>query len=99
MLVIAREKVDVPRPWRERVRRYLLLDIAASFGRKLGPSGQDLKGMFLVPGYGPFHGLPLDDLATHALRVAPVLQRDWASPQVILRDVRWLCERGFAMAG
>lgn len=98
MLVTNGKRRDVAAVRRETVRRYLLLDIAASFGDKVEATDQ-LKGKLLVPGFGPFHGLALDQLAARALAFAPALAQDWGSPEVILRDIRWLCERGFAMAG
>jgi hypothetical protein len=52
----------------------------------------------LVPGYGPFHGIKLDTLVEEALRLAPGLQTDLNQSQVILGDIRWLCEQGMAMS-
>lgn len=89
--------LGVPMPRREVVRRYLLLDTAARTGTQLDPRRPGFKGQFLVPGYGPFHGLPLDELAKRAIAAAPSLKLDWSSPEVILGDIRWLCERGFAI--
>lgn len=97
MLVGDRTKADVSPARREVVRRYLLLDVAACFGRVVDPRGVGLKGHFLVPGHGPFFGLPLDELASKAIEQAPPLRADWSSPSVILGDIRWLSQRGFAM--
>ncbi len=79
------------------VRRYLLLDSTAKHGRPL--SGQDLRGSLLIPGYGPFFGLKLDEAAEVAMREAPILKQDWKQPGEVLKDIRWLCDQGMAMAG
>lgn len=90
---------EVPAQHRDLVRRYLLLDVAARQGAQIDPRNPAFKGHFIVPGYGPFHGLRLDDLGRLAMVAAPGLKADWSSPHVILGDIRWLCERGFAMTG
>lgn len=79
-------------------RRYLLLDITAQEGVASTNSTEKLSGCLIVPGYGPFHGLKLDVLAERAIQLAPELKSDWSSPEVILQDIRWLCEQGYAMA-
>jgi hypothetical protein len=79
-------------------RRYALLDLAANCGAQpLSPDDQ-LKGALLIPGYGPFHGLKLDILAKEAVKQFPALKDDWSLPEVILGDIRWLCEQGLAMS-
>ncbi len=84
---------------RDLVRRYVLLDVTARQGAQLDPRNPAFKGHFIVPGYGPFHGLRLNELGRLALEAAPALKSDWNKPDVILGDIQWLCERGFAMTG
>lgn len=82
---------------RELVRRYLLLDVVACFGEAPKPS-EKLSGSLLVPGYGPFLGMKFDDMAAKALELAPSLKSDWQDPQVVLGDIRKLCDDGLAMS-
>lgn len=91
-------KLSVAEGRREIARRYLLLDVAAKLGTAPTTAGEKLTGCLLVPGYGPFHGIKLDTLATEAIRIAPALQADLSQAQVILGDIRWLCEQGMAMS-
>ncbi len=80
------------------VRRYLLLDIAACFGRTPTSTEKKLVGSLLVPGYGPFHGIKVDALAKRAIELARTCKSDWSSPETILEDIRWLCEQEIAMS-
>lgn len=83
---------------RALARRYLLLDIAACFGKPPAVEERKLVGALLVPGYGPFHGIKIDALAKQAIELAPTCKKDWSSPEIILEDIRWLCEQGIAMS-
>ena len=79
-------------------RRYALMDLAANRGRQPASTDDQLKGALLIPGYGPFHGIKLDLLAKEAVKSFPALKADWSLPEVILGDIRWLCEQGLAMS-
>jgi hypothetical protein len=83
---------------RDLARRYVLLDLAACHGTEIKP-GKSLRGLALIPGYGPFYGLPPDELARIAIEAAPALKEDWSSPDVILADIRWLQEQGMMVSG
>ena len=83
---------------RDIARRYVLIDLAARLGASPNHASDQFKGSLLVPGYGPFHGLKLDLLAKAAVKEFPSLKRDWSLPEVILGDIRWLCEQGLAMS-
>ena len=74
------------------------MDLTANFGSQPTSLDDQFKGALLVPGYGPFHGLKLDQLAKEAVRLFPALKDDWSLPEVILGDIRWLCEQGLAMS-
>lgn len=84
---------------RTLVRQYFLLDVAAIHGGAFDPARESLSGKFLIPGYGPFFGLPLDALASRAMELAPAFGEDWRHPSVILADIKELCDRGYAMTG
>ena len=57
-----------------------------------------LSGSIVVPGYGPFHGMKMDEVAEKAIQIAPSLRNDWSSPEIILHDIRWLCDERLAMS-
>ncbi len=92
------QRLSVAPVRRDTARRYFLMDVAAVHGSPPAAPGDKLSGSLLVPGYGPFHGAKFDDLAAHALRLAPSLKAEWSDPTVILRDIRWLCDQGMAMS-
>ena len=79
-------------------RRYFLLDVVARCGEVPGTDKNRLSGSLMVPGYGPFYGMKLDNLASEAVSLAPSLLQDWRSPEVIMGDIRWLCDEGLAMS-
>lgn len=91
-------RLSVAAARRDVARRYFLMDVAALHGSPPAAPGDKLSGSLLVPGYGPFHGTKLDELAAHALQLAPGLKDDWSNPTVILGDIRWLCDQGMAMS-
>lgn len=78
------------------VRRYFMLDTAACFGAK-PKNGEKLTGSLMVPGFGPFHGMKLDDVAEKAMELSPVLRSEWTA-DAVLKDIRWLCEEGMAIS-
>lgn len=92
------QRLSVAPARRDIARRYFLMDVAAVHGSPPASPGDKLSGSLLVPGYGAFHGTKLDDLAAHALRLAPGLRATWSDPTVILGDIRWLCDQGMAMS-
>ena len=83
---------------RQIARRYFLMDVTSVYGAPPSSPGDKLTGSLLVPGFGPFHGLKLNELAAKALELAPSLRADWSDPQTILGDIRWLCDEGMAMS-
>lgn len=91
-------KLSVSAARREVARRYLLLDAAAQSGSAPATLGEKLTGCLLVPGYGPFHGIKLDHLVAEAILLAPALRTDLNQSQIMLADIRWLCEQGMAMS-
>ncbi len=82
---------------RDVSRRYLMLDVGAAHGGDIVGNRTAAAGCLLVPGYGPFHGMKVDELAKATLALAPSLSSDWGGARV-LEDVRWLCEQGYAMS-
>jgi hypothetical protein len=89
-------EVSISSNRKDIVRRYFLLDVAALYGSI--PSENQIRGFFLIPGYGAFYGMKLDELARKAIELSPRLAQDLSDPTTILTDIRWLCERGWAMS-
>jgi hypothetical protein len=98
LVVVERGKLAVTAVRREVARRYLLLDVAARLGSAPATPSERLAGCLLVPGYGPFHGIKLDQLVIEAIHAAPALKDDLEQSKVMLADVRWLIEQGIAMS-
>jgi hypothetical protein len=74
-------------------RRYLLLDLIARRGSSFGTAA-GLKGVILVPGYGPYHGIRLSALGQLLSSEAPTV---WTSPALLCDDLAWLAEQGFTI--
>ena len=98
LLLVENGRITIVPARRDAARRYFLMDVAAVHGSPPASPGDRLSGSLMVPGYGPFHGTKLDELAAHALRLASSLKTDWSDPTVIMGDVRWLCDQGMAMS-
>lgn len=93
-----RDGLELEGDFRKTARRYMLLDLAALRGVEFQRQSQ-LAGCLIVPGYGPFRGLPLEELKRLLLRTAPSLAEDWAEPSTWSDDVQWLVAEGLAMVG
>ena len=78
------------------VRRYFMLDTAACYGVQ-PENGAKLTGSLMVPGFGPFYGMKLDEVAKKAMELSPALRTEW-NADTVLEDIRWLCEEGMAMS-
>lgn len=87
------EKLTVPATERDKVRRYLILDVAAIEGKPPASETEALSGALMVPGYGPFHGIKLDELVKAAKRAAPGLVIDLSNSETLMADLRWLTEQ------
>lgn len=83
---------------RDMVRRYAVLDTVARCGSSIETEISGLGGRMLVPGYGAFFGLPLDEIVSHASHEFPAFRAEISNSETLLADVRWLCEQKFAMA-
>lgn len=84
---------------RSIARKYAILDVAAIYGKEIKfDSKSNISGFFLVPGYGAFYGLGLDDLAAKSIEIFPTLEPELNNTKVFMRDVKSLCEEGFALS-
>lgn len=89
--------LDVHTSKRSISRRYFMLDVAARDGATLTPD-KCLGDYLMVPGYGPYYGIAIDNLLSNIFDEAPQLRHDWSNPETVTEDIRWLCERGMVLA-
>lgn len=87
--------ISITPPRMDVVRRYLLLNIAANYSAEI--RSDQLAGKILLPGYGPFFGISLDQLADSAIERSPVFKDSYASSSRFLSDLRWLSEKGYVL--
>jgi len=78
-------------------RRYFMLDVVAQCGKSPSSASQRLGGYLMVPGYGPFYGMKLNEIVSEALGLAPSLREDWSNPETITGDIR-LCDEGLVIS-
>ncbi|NIM15552.1 MAG: hypothetical protein GTO45_26530 [Candidatus Aminicenantes bacterium] len=81
---------------RDIVRRYSLLDLIAVNGARLDQ--KTVNGKSLIPGYGPFFGLALDELVEHATKSLREFYDEVSHSKTFLKDIRWLCEEGLVLS-
>lgn len=85
---------------RDIVRRYFLLDLSVQLSREIDRSEfRRGTGILFTPGYGPFYGIEIDHLAEEALRANDFARNEWSNSSNILTDIRWICNKGFAILG
>lgn len=82
---------------REIVRQHLLLDVLAQNGRDVQLGSTQSAGNILVPGYGAFFGLEMDDLVALAIENGGALCEDLSHSQTFAADIKALSQQGFTM--
>lgn len=87
-ILISDERKDV-------VRRYLLLNIAANNSSEV--RSDRLAGKILLPGYGAFFGISMDQLADASIKCCPVFKDAYGKSPSFLADLRWLSEKGYIL--
>lgn len=81
---------------RDIVRRYFLLDLIAINGSRLDQ--KTVNGKSLIPGYGPFYGLALDELVEYASKASREFYDEVSHSKTFVKDIKWLCEEGFMLS-
>lgn len=81
------------------VRQNLLMDIIAVHGHTVQPGTVASSASVIVPGYGPFYGLEMDELVKAAISSAGVLRDDIANSQTFTSDIKALSQNGQLMIG
>jgi len=74
------------------VQQYLLLDLIARLGKSFN-SMIGLAGVVLVPGYGPYYGVSISDLAQYISAYLPYI---WGGAGFMF-DLQQLCQNGFVI--
>jgi hypothetical protein len=75
-------------------RRYLLLDFIATKGRKF-IEFKDMHGVLLVPAFGKFFGIRVDEVIENIVLEAGKFSEDWSQTAVILKDIQFLADKGW----
>lgn len=82
---------------REIVRQYLLLDVLAIYGKNIQLGMPATAASVLIPGYGPFYGLDVDELVNIAITTSGILQDDIGHSKTFAADIKALSQNGFMM--
>lgn len=80
---------------RDIVRRHGILDVAATHGHRI-QSGAEMTFGLLVPGYGPFFGIPTADVIGAMATLFPGFAEVGQSATLV-SDLGWLAERGWVL--
>ena len=82
---------------RSLVRQYLLLDILSIYGEVIQPGTAASAASILVPGYGAFYGLNIDQLVNVAIDNAGIFRDEISQSQTFSADIKALSQCGFTM--
>ena len=96
LLVKTGKRIALLKERRTIVRRYLLLDHAVQLSGPLDRA--QLAGKVLVPGYGPFHGVDLSQLAGALIRSGSVFSEEYADSATLLGDITYLAQNGYVLS-
>ena len=80
---------------RELIRRYVLLDHAASLSQKVDQ--EDVAGKLLIPGYGPHQGVDVDVLASSLAGLPTIFKGEYRDATTVRADIDHLASRGFVI--
>jgi hypothetical protein len=82
---------------REIVRQYFILDLVATNGSSVEIGRQGSSANVLIPGYGAFFGIRLEDLVKQAVGIKSMFSEDISHSPTLTNDISRLSERGFIM--
>jgi len=82
---------------RSIVRQHLLLDVLAIHGRDIHPGNSKTAACVMIPGYGAFYGLEMDELVGSAISAAGILREEIAHSQTFASDIKELSQSGLIM--
>lgn len=97
LIVEEGQSLTVREDRRETVRQHLLLDVLAINGKEIAPGSAASAASIVVPGYGAFYGLELDEFARVAVENAGTLREEVGHSQTFAADIKALSQRGFTM--
>jgi hypothetical protein len=78
----------------ELSRRYLLLDFIAKKGKRF-TDYEKMTGIILVPAYGKFFGLRIEDIISEIVPVSGKFQKQWIQSGIIFKDIQFLADKGW----
>lgn len=84
---------------REVVRQHLLLDVLSINGREMQPGTAASSARVMVPGFGAFYGMEIDELVSAALLSAGILREDISHSLTFAADIKTLSQKGHCMVG
>ena len=96
LLVESGRRIVISEERHTMVRRYLLLDHAVQLSKPLDRA--QLAGKVLVPGYGPFHGVDLAELADTLTRSGSLFSAEYANSTTLLSDITYLAKNGYVLS-
>lgn len=94
-----RNKLAIREDRRDIIRQYLLLDILSNKGREITPGTTLSSANIMVPGYGAFYGMGMDELVNTAAPVAGSLREDIFHSLTFAADIKKLSQCGNCMLG
>lgn len=75
-------------------RKYLLLDFIAVKGHAFSESAK-ITGALLVPAFGKFFGIRMEDIPKNIVPEAGKFENDWIQSGKILQDIQFLSDKGW----
>ena len=82
---------------RQIVRQHLPLDVLAIHGKEVQPGTPAAAASVLIPGYGAFYGLEMDELVSAAAASSGTLKEDIEDSKTFASDIKALSQGGFVM--
>jgi hypothetical protein len=86
--------IEVDERMIETSRRYLLLDFIALKGSKFSEVAK-VSGVILVPAFGHFHGIRLEEITQKIISSAGKFREDWLQSGLIFQDIQFLADQGW----
>lgn len=78
----------------ELSRRYLLLDFIAVKGKKF-TDYSTMKGVLLVPAFGKYFGVRIEELVDGVIPMAGLFKSEWKDSGIIFKDIQFLADKGW----
>lgn len=90
----ANDALEVEKDFLELSRKYLLLDFIALKGQKFDDYTR-ITGVLLVPAYGKYYGIKLDDIISLIIPESGSFSSIWSNSAELLKDIQFLANNGW----